>query len=193
MAENSKMKIRKQCISARNQLEMADLLRLSANIADKLNQLGHVRKACNIMCFVSFGSEVSTHDLIKSWLEEGKKVCVPVVAKATGSEKHMVAIQIRDFNELCLGYYGILEPPLSKLNIVNPEEIDVVIVPGSAFDTKRNRIGYGGGFYDIFLKEVSHKCKKIGICFDLQVQPDLPVEEFDIPVDILITEKRIIV
>jgi 5-formyltetrahydrofolate cyclo-ligase len=90
------------------------------------------------------------------------------------------------------GVFGILEPRKESARIFNPEEIDLVIVPGVAFDEHRNRIGFGAGFYDRFLESVRPSCAKIGIAFEFQIYDEVPVEEHDIPLDLVITEKRTI-
>ncbi|MHB8066004.1 MAG: 5-formyltetrahydrofolate cyclo-ligase, partial [Ruminiclostridium sp.] len=177
----------------RNKLEMNDVLTRSKDIAQSLNQIEYVISAKSIMCYVSFGKEVDTHTLIKKWICEGKQVSVPCVVNATGKDKYMHAVKVADYDELtACGKYGILEPPLLQCNIVDPNRFDVIIVPGSAFDKNKNRMGYGAGFYDRFLSKVSGKCNKIGICFDFQVFEKIPFDEHDVPLDLLVTEKKII-
>ncbi len=145
------------------------------------------------MCFVSFGSEVFTHDLIKNWIELGKKVSVPCIEKLSDGKKLMHAVRLCNFSELRQkGSFGILEPELDLNNIVPPEKLDLVIVPGSAFDISKNRMGYGGGFYDSFLTGTLTECKKIAVCFDFQILDEIPHADWDIPVDMIVTEKRII-
>ncbi len=163
------------------------------DIVNKLNQLPYIREAKNIMCFVSFGSEVDTHVLIKNWLSQGKQLSVPCIERAAAENKLMHAVRISDFKDLSgCGSFGILEPELNRKNIVKPNELEAIIVPGSVFDINRNRIGYGGGFYDRFLAEISPDCMKIGVCYDFQVLEKIPHEEYDIPLDLLVTEKRVI-
>ena len=190
----NKCDVRKQTLAIRNKLEKNDVLTSSICIAQKLNQLEYVKNAKSIMCYVSFGNEVDTHALIKKWISEGKKVSVPCLAGTTKEFRYMHAVRINDFNELtACGNYGILEPPLLECNIVAPNMFDIIIVPGSAFDINKNRMGFGAGFYDRFLSKVSRECHKIGICFDFQVLQKIPYDEYDVPLDLLVTEKRIIV
>lgn len=144
------------------------------------------------MCYVSFGNEVYTHQLIKKWMGEGKQVSVPCIVNNIKEQRNMHAIKINSFDELKTNKYGILEPTLMDCNIVYPEMLDVVIVPGIAFDIYKNRMGFGAGYYDRFLSNVSGECKKIGICFDFQVLDKIPYEEHDVPLDMLVTENRII-
>jgi 5-formyltetrahydrofolate cyclo-ligase len=90
------------------------------------------------------------------------------------------------------GYMGIAEPDASILHRVDPLEIDMVVVPGVAFDMARNRIGYGGGYYDRFLCTLRPDCLKVAVAFELQVFDSIPAASYDIPVDIIVTEERII-
>jgi len=167
----------------------------SEAIAKNLSCLDCVNEAKSIMCYVSFGNEAYTHLLIKKWICDGKQISVPCVANAGRDSRSMYAVRINAFNELSArGKYGIFEPPLLECNIIDPAKLDIIIVPGSAFDINKNRMGYGAGFYDMFFSNVSAgRCKKIGICFDFQVLDSIPYEEHDIPLDLLVTDKRIII
>ncbi|NLD47053.1 MAG: 5-formyltetrahydrofolate cyclo-ligase, partial [Clostridiaceae bacterium] len=84
------------------------------------------------------------------------------------------------------------EPDKKLTTRINPDIIDFVIVPGVVFDIKRNRIGYGAGFYDAFLKRLDPRCFKAGIAFEFQVYQQVPVEPHDVPLDTVITEERFI-
>ncbi len=189
----NKEQLRKQVLDLRNSIDKDSLASFSRGIVEQLRQLQEVKYARKIMCFVSFGSEVHTHGLIKSWLAEGKSVSVPCLQKLPNGIKTMHAVKISDFSDLKVrGSYGILEPELKSSTIILPQELDLVIVPGAAFDLKRNRIGYGGGFYDRFLKQTSNNCKRISVCFDFQIFESIPYEDYDIPVDLIVSDKRII-
>lgn len=184
----NKNEMRKKYISFRDNISLDSLQEKSKLIAKKLNGLDCVRGAETLMCYVSFGSEVYTHDIINTWLSQGKQVCVPRVVKTKG--KSMEAVKINSLEELEPGTYGVLEPNAGENNIISPDLIDVVIVPGCAFDLHRNRMGYGAGYYDRFLKLISSNCLKIGVAFDFQIMDEIPCDEHDIPMDIIITETR---
>lgn len=160
----------------------------SNSIMDKLLTSKEYKEAKVIMCFVSFKDEVMTHNIIKTALKDGKILAVPYVEKGN---KEMVAAKIENFNELKEGFYGILAPLKDKLNIMDPKDIDLVISPGVAFDKEGYRVGYGGGFYDRFLKNTREDVKIIALGFDLQVIDEAPRGPFDIPVHGLITESGI--
>lgn len=159
-------------------------------ISDSLKSTPEYQAANTVMCFVSFKDEVETHDLIKEMIKHGKRVCVPHIVKG---KKIMVPAEIRDFDkDLALGYYGILSPIEETLSIIDGNDVDLIITPGVIFDKKGYRIGYGAGFYDKFFSTLSKPIPKIAIGFSLQQAFEVPKDEYDLPVDKLITEKEII-
>ena len=93
---------------------------------------------------------------------------------------------------LVIGAYGIREPKKDISNKINPKDIDIVIVPAVAFDRQCYRLGYGGGFYDRFIKTLRKDCITIGIAFDLQIFDSIPKAPHDAQLDYIITEKRIL-
>jgi 5-formyltetrahydrofolate cyclo-ligase len=126
--------------------------------------------------------------MIKEALKLGKMIAVPIVEK----EKTLSLSELKDFeNELEVGKFGILEPKLEYRRRVNLEEVELVIVPGIAFDKNGNRIGYGGGYYDYLLKKMKD-VSFIGLAYELQIVTQIPIEEKDISVHKIITEDRII-
>jgi len=184
-----KKTLRKKVLENRAKLSKNEVLEYSEIIANKLYETDYYKNAKRIMAFVSFRDEIHTHDIIKTSLEKGKSVAVPVTIPET---KELIASELHDFSELEIGYYDILTPKKEFIRIVNPSNIDLVLVPGVVFAEDGYRIGYGGGYYDRFLLKINNNAVKIGLAFDLQVVDKVPYEEFDIPVDLIITEKRII-
>jgi 5-formyltetrahydrofolate cyclo-ligase len=183
--------LRQTFLERRNLYKPEDILSGSEAISLALNKLDCVKSSNCIMCYVSFGSEVFTHNTVMEWLKSGKTVCVPYVINLD-SNKIMHAIKINDFSELSIGHYGILEPQFDESRIIKPQDIDVIIIPGLAFDFQKNRLGYGGGYYDRYIKDVRKDCNKIAVCFDFQVVDGIPAEIHDERVDMLVTDKRII-
>lgn len=138
-----------------------------------------------IYCYVSYNQEVETKELIQEALKMGKKVAVP---KVVG--ENMEFFYITSMDELQVGYQGILEPITEKRAI---ESKVCLIMPGLAFDTLKNRVGYGGGFYDRYLaKNMKTVFHKIALAFDFQVVPSIDVDSFDQKVDLIITPDGII-
>ena len=157
----------------------------SCTIASHLYSLPEYKSAHMILFYVSIGSEVNTHDMIVHALKQGKRVCVPV----TDKEVHEITpCEIRSFDELSKGAFGIPEPIERKP--VPLSQIDLVVVPGVAFDEQGNRLGYGMGYYDKLLKKM--KAPAIALSFELQLLPSIPAESHDVKVSKIVTEKRVI-
>ncbi|NLJ79396.1 MAG: 5-formyltetrahydrofolate cyclo-ligase, partial [Tissierellia bacterium] len=140
--------------------------------------------------FISFKDEVHTHDIIRNSIAAGKEIGVPITIPKS---RIMEVSQLKDFDkELYQGFYDILTPKDEYRRIVSPESIDLILVPGVAFDHRGYRIGYGGGYYDTFLAKVDKDVTKIGLCFNIQIIPEVPTESHDIPVDYILTEEELI-
>ena len=185
----TKNEIRKNLILKRNQLSKETVQKNSNYIMEKLHP--YVREAENIMIFMNMGNEVEITRLIT--LYPNKKFYIP----KTLSNRNM-KINLYNKNELILHKFGYYE---SASNIFYDENIlDLIIVPAVAFDYTKNRIGFGGGYYDTFLSSIVFLEKKknrnkpliIGVCYDFQLIDYIPSEVHDIKVDSIITEKNII-
>lgn len=179
----TKQEIRKQILKVRRNENSEKLLRLSEIITEKLMFMDIYRNSGNIISYVSYNHEVDTINLINKSLDIGKKVLVP---KVYGNE--MLFHRINSISELVPSALGILEP--SNDNIIEPED-GIMIMPGAAFDRNRNRIGYGGGFYDRYI--AGHGgLYKIALAYDFQIVPEIPAKAHDIRPDLIITESEII-
>jgi len=155
----------------------------SDKITEKFLSLPQLRGAKSILLYYPYKNEVDTRPIIKALLQQGKyTVLLPKV-----SGDRIVPIKVSSLNNLKKGYAGILEPSGEE---TDPKGIDIIVVPAVAFDRKGYRLGYGGGFYDRFLK--NSPALKVGVAFDFQVVDSLPTEEHDIPVDLIITPTKII-
>ena len=189
----SKNEIRKEVLKLRSALKACDAALKSSKITERLINLKEFDISSLIMCYTDFKNEVQTGVFINECFKLGKRVAVPLILHDTGSQREMTAFEICDLErDLRPGFYGIREPFDCAEGEINPAEIDLVIVPGVAFDLKKNRIGYGAGYYDRFFKKLKRGCPKVGIAFELQVYDHLPAESHDIPLDMVITEERII-
>jgi len=141
------------------------------------------------MFYVSFRSEVATHDLIRSRLEQGLFVAVPITHLATHT---LEPRRITHWGQLVPGAYGILEPDAQITGPAPPQELSAVIVPGSVFDLSGGRYGYGGGYYDRFLMNAAPQAVRIGLAFELQVLESIPLARHDQRMHWIITENRTI-
>ncbi len=190
MVQQRKQRIRREIQNKRDLLPSQKRLELSENILRRLWSLPEFAKAKTVFFFVSFRSEVDTLPMIRKALAEGKRVCVPYTYQ---DRREMVASQIIDIDrELALGNYDILEPLPHLVRPVPREEIDLIIMPGVAFDSSGRRLGYGGGYYDRFVESLDHHCPLVALCFELQLIEEVPCGEHDRKVDKIVTEKRVI-
>lgn len=174
----------------RSKISSKKNLSKSESISEKLYNLKLYKQSNFIFSFISFKDEVHTHDIIKKSLEIGKRIGVPITIPNT---RIMKVSELMDFDkELNLGFYNILAPKEEYERIISPEIIDLVLVPGLAFDRRGYRVGYGGGYYDTFFSNMKRSTIKIGICFDMQLIAKAPVGYYDIPVDYILTENEFI-
>lgn len=161
-------------LKLKNQKE-AEREKKSKIITDKLFRSLVFRQAKIVMFFISFGGEVDTKDMIKKAKKIGKIVAVPVC------RARRILPCILDGRMLFRkGPYGVNEPAIQKL--INLEDLDLVIVPGLAFDKKGNRLGRGKGYYDYFLDKLTDKSRSIGLAFDFQILPVVPTTSRDVSV-----------
>ncbi len=181
-----KEKLRKEIKEKRKKLSKEEQRKKGKEIKKRLFDLKEYKDAKTVLFYVSYNGEVFTHNMIKEAMIN-KKVIVPISNK---KDKSLILSELKNWDDLKLGSYGILEPRKDKINEVSIDEIDLIIVPGIAFDEKGNRIGHGKGYYDRLLQKSN--AVKIGIAYELQIVDKVPTEENDIPVDIIITEKRTI-
>ena len=113
------------------------------------------------MCYIDFKGEVVTRDIIGANINRNNVICVPVVKTAEDGNRYIIASVVGNIeSELCKGCFGIMEPKNEYIRILDPQEIDMAIIPGVVFDERRNRIGFGAGLYDRFLKNVRNDCIK---------------------------------
>lgn len=185
MIRDDKRQLRTMIKRNRDHLGTAYCEKIDSNIAEQVISSVEYKAADTVFCYVSTVGEVNTFPILKAALKEGKKVCVP----KCGEQGKMSAFQIKDFTDLQQGKFGILEPD-SQCTYISPEEIDLVLVPCLACDEMGNRIGYGGGYYDRYLKQRSFI--KMSLCRSCQMLESIPVEETDCKMDMVVNEDRII-
>jgi 5-formyltetrahydrofolate cyclo-ligase len=137
-----------------------------------------------VLAFWAFGSELPTGLLIDDLLRDGRTVCLPRIAEA-----ELEARTYRPGDPVIEVSFGAREPAAGR--IVEPEELDAVLVPAVAFDVAGYRVGYGGGYYDRFLARVRPDALRIGIGLAVQRVERVPRGRFDLPVDLLVTEEGI--
>ena len=163
----------------RTQKEEARLTK-SRVIADRLFKLNEYKNASTILFYASFDGEVETVEMIEEAMKDGKIVGLPRTDRKINEIVPMKIGALED--ELEQGSYGIAEPPENSESL-DLEKINMVIVPGVAFDKENRRLGRGGGYYDRFLSKISGSIPTVGLAFDFQIVENLPFSaEYDIPV-----------
>lgn len=179
-----KKALRQEILAARNALSGQERSAKSRAIAALLAGLPEYRSAGTVLFFASFRSEVETHDMVRRALTEGKRVVLPKVA---GQE--LALFEIRDFDsDVKPGAWGIPEP--ASVHEAAREQVDLIFVPGAAFDAFGNRLGYGAGFYDKLLAGFPGSI--VAVAFELQIVPQVPSDPHDVPMQKIVTEKRIL-
>ncbi|HCI70255.1 MAG TPA: 5-formyltetrahydrofolate cyclo-ligase [Balneola sp.] len=179
-----KSELRAHLLKRRNAIEYNDWVSKSKKIVAQIKGLPEFKSAKTIHCFVSMNErkEVDTHTLIKELINSKKNLVVPVTNFKTGELEHS---KLTTFDELEVNEWGVLEP---KNADPSAGGIDIIIVPLLAADLHFNRLGYGKGFYDRFLE--NEKAIKVGVLFSEFILEEIPVEDFDEKLDILISEKK---
>lgn len=181
--------MRRKARQLRRDLTPAFRKQANTEILQKLRGLEVYREARTIHTYVSWQDEVATQDLLRMMLQEGKSVVTPKVISASHQLEHYL---LPNFEALMPGAFGILEPsrdhgalPFTAMN-----KIDLLLVPGLAFDREGNRLGYGGGYYDRLLAELA--APKVALAFAAQIVASVPAEAHDERVDCIVTEEEVI-
>lgn len=178
----------------RNSLTRDIQTTLSSAIQAKFFQLEEYKNSSLVFIYVSVKKEVNTLNMIDRILADGKLLFVP---RAEG--KYMNFYQIEDLNSLVISKFGISEPDLSHQVPYTKEAFETVpgirlmVLPGLAFDTSGNRIGYGAGYYDKYLNSHTEDgFVKIALSYGFQIFDELSNDNYDVKVDKIITPARII-
>lgn len=185
----TKALIRRQILELRDGMDAEERERKSSLIAGRVMDHPAFKEADCILCYASYKSEADTFSLMGHALAMGKKVYCPKV-----HGKEMEFYRIFSMEDLKKGYKGIREPRGEGERLFMPgmaaEEKCLMVMPGSVFDRDRNRIGYGGGYYDRYL--AGHAgIATVAVCFDMQVLEKVPSDVYDRKPDMVLTERGI--
>ncbi len=180
---NKKELLRTELKKKRDRLTKRQRIEKSEKIAYFLCESDEFKQSNNVFCYISYMNEVETNSLINFILKQGLALFVPKVINSI----EMIAIKLNSLSDLELDNVGILTPKSGEILL---EPIDIAITPGIGFTKTGGRIGYGRGYYDRWFSKNLVKTK-VGIAFEEQIVEKLPLEETDIPMDILITEKYV--
>ena len=182
-----KDKIRKEILVKRNILSDKDINKKSDSIIKNL--ASYIENVQNIMIFMDMKTEVKITKLLELYPKKNF-----FISKIINSKNREMKINKYNKNELILHKFGYYES--SSNDFYDEEILDVVIVPALTFDSKKNRIGFGGGYYDTFLEKVRKKNNKvlfIGVCYDFQIIDSVPTEKHDVTLDFVVSESKIII
>jgi 5-formyltetrahydrofolate cyclo-ligase len=157
----------------------------SASIQNRLLELDEFRAAHMVLLFYSFGSEVATGALAERILASGERLLLPFL-----TPQGMEAAEVFPGDPLLPSGYGPREP--SSRHPMNPEEVDLVITPGLAFDRRGFRLGYGGGHYDRYLSRLRPETIRIGLAYSEQLVDRVPGEPADQRVHLIVTDSEVI-
>lgn len=192
----TKQSIRSEVLMARDALNPMIKDMLSNTIRENLYSTEIFNNSRIVFLYSSFRNEVDTVEIIEDCLKMGKKVALPCSYVSQGVPK-MDFYYINSRTDLVAGYQGILEPDRRKQSVVKANDMpDSIIIPGVAFDYKMNRVGYGAGFYDNYLREnnyanYSMKPYLIGLCYDFQTGYDIVPDANDVRMNLIVTENGI--
>lgn len=179
-----KKQLRTELKRCRSALSESRRVEMSQQIIQFLHEISEFNQAKSLFCYISYLSEVETAPLISKLLEQNIALAVPKIMGKT----EMSAIPLRDLSDLEPDKMGILTPKSYQVAL---DPFDIAITPGVGFTERGERLGYGRGYYDRWFSKNRVKTK-IGLAFEIQIVNELPLEETDMPLDILITEERII-
>lgn len=183
----AKADTRRRVLAARDALSPEYRHAASQAIAAQIMRLPSFLRARTVLLFSPFGSEWAADLVLDEALRLEKTVVLPRVAKG---EKRLALCAIGDKEKDTVpGVFGILEP-CARCARVAPPMIDWALVPGVAFSVLRQRLGYGAGYYDRLLPQVLSRVSLVAGAFDVQIQPSLPITEYDVPVDMVVSESR---
>lgn len=173
-----KKQLRKQIRERKKEFSLPEKIELSRPVFEKIEKEELFKEAKVVLLYYSMDDEVYTHDFVEKHYKT-KTILLPCVDGDDLILRQYLGIESMKAGE----QFGILEPVGKEFNDL--EKIDLMIIPGVAFDKEKNRLGRGRGFYDRLLKTVN--ATKIGVCFDFQIVEQVPTEDFDVKMDVVIS------
>lgn len=190
-----KARIRSEFLELRRKLPFEEVWRLSSMVQERFLSSDFYCGARLIALYSSFGNEVLTDELFAAAVRDGKEVFYPRVVPVSGpggsGSRRMMFFRVRSLEELAVGSYELREPPAGG-QASDADGLDLVVVPGVAFDEQGGRLGFGKGYYDASL--ASAGCHKVALAYEFQVvKVNIPLEPHDVAVSAIATEERLIV
>src|SRR5262245_50134952 len=188
-----KAALRRQAYDARN--AQADKDQVSDTILDRFLSLPEYVAAATVMWYIDARSEVRTRRRLAEALTGGKRVVVPYCTQDEYGANKLGLWSLVSMDELVIGKWKILEPPRERWGEAgkeaNPEELDLVMVPGVAFSRDGARMGNGQGYYDRLMGQVRSDSALVALAYECQIFPELPVGPHDVSMDTIVTERAV--
>jgi len=181
-----KADFRKVAIERRDAISAAERREKDLAICTRLFASTAYSSARTVMLYASFRSEVGTNAILEHALNNKKRTVLPLVNR---DERTLELYEVRDEGDLVAGYMGIPEPGPDTMK-ADVDSIDLILVPGVAFDTRCGRLGYGGGYYDRLIGDMGTVPYLTALAYEEQVVDRLPLESHDIRMDRVLTESR---
>ena len=183
----SKEAVRQECKSRRAALSMDDCKEWASLLKQQILSLDAYKNAQSIMAYLAMPREANLDAVITHALAEGKAVYVPVCT----DKETMIAVRLRSMDDVVRGVLNIRIPP-EPYEIMDPTNIDLILVPGAGFDEQGGRMGMGNGYYDRFLSKLS-PAQYMAVAWEAQIwDTPIPMETYDQRMPAIVTERRVI-
>jgi 5-formyltetrahydrofolate cyclo-ligase len=179
----TKNELRDKMKKERRKLAPCEVAKKSLDAGRLMLGCEEYNKAGTIMIYAPLGNEVETAMIAECAIKDGKQILYPVTDRISGA---ITPVKVNEDTEFVRGAYVIREP----IGEAYCGEIDLVILPGLAFDREGGRLGFGKGCYDAFL--VKSEALKVGLCYGVQIVDIVPTEEHDVRMDMIVTDEEII-
>jgi 5-formyltetrahydrofolate cyclo-ligase len=184
----AKIELRKSIIERRSRMSLPARQTANRTISKRVLAMGGFNDAQTVMAYMSIAAEFSTMEFVRATLVQGKILILPKVNRV---EKRLDLFRVKNIDtDLAPGIWDILEPNPERCEKMLTEDIEFVLVPGVAFDAQCNRLGYGGGYYDRLLEDLGPFASLVAPAFALQIVERVPIEEHDIPLNVIVTEEQ---
>ena len=187
-AADRKTQIREQAHAARNALPNKD--EISRTIVQRFMSLPEYAAAKTVLFYLDVRSEVRTRHELPNALTSGKKIVVPYCV-----DGELELFHLESMDELSVGMYKILEPKPELRTVeakkVSVEELDLIMVPGVAFDRRGGRTGHGKGYYDKLLEHARRETPLVALAFECQLFDEIPMMDHDVFMDKVVTEAAV--
>ena len=178
-----KASIRKAYQKKRREMQSESVKIASQSIVEQILENPIYQQAQTLFCYYPSNNECNILKVAKHALKEGKTVAFP----KSFSKPNMKFYSINTLDAFSVGQFNIMEPTSTKS--IKPDDQTLILVPGLAFDSRKFRIGYGGGYYDFYFEKYAVTAKKIGVFYQWQKTPIIPIESHDIALDHIICNR----